>query len=56
MAHRLILEQDDHSAMTRLICLENTIHGLVMPINEMKQISFETKALGLKLHLDGGYA
>ncbi|KAK6519562.1 hypothetical protein TWF281_003387 [Arthrobotrys megalospora] len=49
-----IVDSDDiHYAPTRLICLENTINGVVMPVEEIKKISEFAREKGIKLHLDG---
>ncbi|KAI5954355.1 hypothetical protein KGF54_002130 [Candida jiufengensis] len=42
-----------HSAPTKLICLENTLHGMIFPIEEIKKISNFCKENDVKLHLDG---
>ncbi|KAI5962393.1 GLY1 [Candida pseudojiufengensis] len=42
-----------HSAPTKLICLENTLHGMIFPIEEIKKISKFCKENDVKLHLDG---
>ncbi|CEP61889.1 uncharacterized protein LALA0_S04e02982g [Lachancea lanzarotensis] len=44
---------DIHLAPTRLICLENTLHGMSFPYDELKRISEWCHAEGIKLHLDG---
>lgn len=51
-----IVEEDDHYAPTRLVSLENTIHGVVLPYSEAKRISeyIRSEYKGkIKLHLDG---
>jgi len=51
-----IIEEDDHYAPTRLVSLENTIHGVVLPYSEAKRISeyIRSEYKGkIKLHLDG---
>lgn len=40
-------------APTKLICLENTISGVIMPIEEIARISEFAKANGIRMHLDG---
>eukprot|EP00299_Pterocystis_sp_00344_P011659 c5479_g1_i1.p1 GENE.c5479_g1_i1~~c5479_g1_i1.p1 ORF type:complete len:363 (+),score=74.66 c5479_g1_i1:58-1146(+) len=42
-----------HSPITRLVSLENTLHGAVYPIEEIAKISELCKRRGLRLHLDG---
>lgn len=49
----LILGTDIHSAPTRLICLENTIWGCIVPLEEMKAIYELAKKHGILVHLDG---
>ncbi|KAI3405898.2 GLY1 [Candida oxycetoniae] len=42
-----------HGAPTKLICLENTLHGMIFPLDEIKRISQFCKDNNVKLHLDG---
>ncbi|SCU84840.1 LADA_0D04126g1_1 [Lachancea dasiensis] len=44
---------DVHLAPTKLICLENTLHGMCFPYDELKRISDWCHEEGIKLHLDG---
>lgn len=44
---------DIHAAPTKVISLENTLHGIVMPLDEIRRISAFAKANNLRLHLDG---
>lgn len=44
---------DIHSAPTKVVSLENTLHGLLFPLDEIKRISAWCKAHNVKLHLDG---
>ena len=44
---------DIHSAPTKVISLENTLHGIITPIEEIRRISQFAKKNNLKLHLDG---
>lgn len=44
---------DIHAAPTKVISLENTLHGIIMPIEEIARISQFCKEEGLKLHCDG---
>lgn len=44
---------DIHAAPTKVVSLENTIHGLIYPIEEIKRISEWCRANGLSIHLDG---
>ncbi len=42
-----------HFARTKLFCLENTHHGLALPMDYLEQAHEFAKAHDLKLHLDG---
>lgn len=42
-----------HAAPTKLICLENTLHGMIFPIDEIRKISAFCKLNDVSLHLDG---
>lgn len=42
-----------HFARTRLLCLENTHNGLVLPLDYQAQASVLAKKHGLAIHLDG---
>lgn len=44
---------DIHMAPTKVISLENTLHGIVMPYEEIERISQWCRHNGIKLHLDG---
>ena len=44
---------DPHFARTRLIALENTIHGRVLPTDYVASVAELASAKGLALHLDG---
>ena len=44
---------DDHFARTRLLCLENTIGGLVLPDGYLAEARELVDGRGLALHLDG---
>lgn len=51
-----IVEEDLHYAPTRVVSLENTLHGVVLPFAEAKRIStyIRKEFKGeIKLHLDG---
>ncbi|KAI8980860.1 pyridoxal phosphate-dependent transferase [Pilobolus umbonatus] len=41
------------SAVTKVISLENTLNGTIMPIDEIRRIREFTQEKGLKLHMDG---
>lgn len=47
------LGDEIHGAPTRVISLENTLGGTIMPLSEVKRISKFAKEHGIKLHLDG---
>lgn len=49
----VVLSDDIHFAPTRVISLENTIGGVIMPLSEIALISEFAKAHGIKVHLDG---
>ncbi|CAK9436202.1 uncharacterized protein LODBEIA_P07600 [Lodderomyces beijingensis] len=44
---------DIHAAPTKVISLENTLHGIVMPVEEIARISQFCREHDIKLHLDG---
>ncbi len=48
-----IKPDDSHFARTRLLCLENTQGGKVLPLDYIAQASAFAKRHGLALHLDG---
>ncbi|HEX9450304.1 MAG TPA: low-specificity L-threonine aldolase [Burkholderiales bacterium] len=48
-----IKPDDSHFAKTRLLCLENTQGGKVLPLDYLKRAQEFTRAHGLGLHLDG---
>lgn len=49
----VILGSNIHHAPTRVISLENTINGVIMPLEEIRRISEFAKEHGIKMHLDG---
>ncbi len=63
MQKYLCLDDDVHLAKSQLICLENTLNGTIMPLEEIRyvahckvlnsKISKLAKQHALKLHLDG---
>lgn len=53
IAHFITDDGDIHAAPTRVVSLENTLHGLVYPIEEIKRISNWCRQNGILLHLDG---
>src|SRR6185436_4328226 len=51
---RAAIKPDDaHFARTKLIALENTIAGKVLPDNYLREVKAFAKERGLGLHLDG---
>jgi threonine aldolase len=44
---------DDHFARTRLVALENTIGGQVLPLAYVEEVAAFARAAGLGMHLDG---
>ncbi|RJE18615.1 Threonine aldolase [Aspergillus sclerotialis] len=48
-----VLDDDIHHCPTKLISLENTLDGLVMPLSEARRITEWAHANDLKVHLDG---
>ncbi|MGL6166533.1 MAG: low-specificity L-threonine aldolase, partial [Aeromonas veronii] len=44
---------DAHFVQTRLICLENTHNGKVLPLSYLQEMGAFVAERGLKLHLDG---
>ncbi|KAI8909152.1 pyridoxal phosphate-dependent transferase [Gorgonomyces haynaldii] len=49
----LVLDDDVHHAPTKLVCLENTLGGAVMPLEDIKDIHAVVSKHGIPLHLDG---
>lgn len=50
---QIILGEDIHTAPTKVISLENTLGGTIMPIEEIRKISEFARQHGIKMHLDG---
>lgn len=50
---KAIKPDDSHFAITKLLALENTLGGKVLPLNYLKKASDFAKAHRLKIHLDG---
>lgn len=48
-----IISDDIHYAATRVVSLENTINGVIMPLSEMRRIAAWARENGVKVHLDG---
>jgi threonine aldolase len=49
----VILGDDVHGCPTRLISLENTLGGTIMPLSEVKRIGAFAREHDIKFHLDG---
>lgn len=49
----VVLGDEIHGCPTRVIALENTLGGTIMPLSEVKKISAFAKEHGIKLHCDG---
>jgi threonine aldolase len=52
-AARAVKPDDPHCARTRLLCLENTQAGKVLPLAYLEQADSFCRERGLSLHLDG---
>ena len=48
-----ITSDDVHACPTKVISLENTLNGMVMPLSECKAISDWARERNIKMHLDG---
>lgn len=46
-------EDNIHSPISRLLCLENTVHGCVQPTDHIQSLVESARAAGLSTHLDG---
>ncbi|MFC4728645.1 low-specificity L-threonine aldolase [Coralloluteibacterium thermophilus] len=53
VARAMVKPVDPHFARTRLLCLENTWHGRVLPMDYLAEARAFCDAHGLALHLDG---
>ncbi|KAJ1542223.1 Threonine aldolase [Cladochytrium tenue] len=53
VASACYLDTNIHHAPTKLVCLENTLNGEVMPLDEIRKISEFAHSNGIKMHLDG---
>ncbi|OAX39431.1 hypothetical protein K503DRAFT_799677 [Rhizopogon vinicolor AM-OR11-026] len=49
----VVFGTDVHSAPTRLICLENTLDGTIMPQTDINEIADFAHKNGILMHLDG---
>ena len=48
-----VLSDDIHSCPTRIVSLENTLNGAIMPLSEVKRISAWARQNNIVMHLDG---
>lgn len=48
-----VLDDDIHHCPTKLVSLENTLDGMVMPLSEARRITKWAHANDIKVHLDG---
>lgn len=48
-----IKEDDIHSPISRLLCLENTVHGCAQPADHIRTLVESARGAGLSAHLDG---
>ncbi|OAA37888.1 l-allo-threonine aldolase [Metarhizium rileyi] len=49
----VVLSDDVHACPTRVISLENTLHGTIMSLSEVKKISQFARQHGIRMHCDG---
>jgi threonine aldolase len=49
----VVLGDEIHSCPTKIIALENTLGGTIMPLEEVRKISAFAKTHDIRLHLDG---
>jgi threonine aldolase len=49
----VVLSSNIHVSPTRVIALENTIAGVIMPLEDLRAISRFARSRGIKVHLDG---
>lgn len=47
------IDDNVHTCPTRVISLENTLNGMLMPLSEAQRISKWAREHGVKMHLDG---
>ena len=48
-----IKDDDPHCAISRLLCLENTVHGQAISLETLQPTATVARENGLKVHLDG---
>lgn len=49
----VVLSDDVHACPTKVISLENTLNGMIMPLAEVKRIAEFARQHSIKLHCDG---
>ncbi|KAL7921013.1 pyridoxal phosphate-dependent transferase [Trichoderma austrokoningii] len=49
----VVISDNVHDCPTRVISLENTLNGMVMPLSEVQRISRFARENGIKMHCDG---
>ncbi|KAI1186041.1 pyridoxal phosphate-dependent transferase [Nemania serpens] len=49
----IVLSHDVHACPTRVISLENSLNGLVMPLREVRRIAAFAREHGIRMHCDG---
>lgn len=47
------IDDDVHATPTRVIHIENTLNGMLMPLSEVQRISAWAREHGIKMHCDG---
>lgn len=48
-----VISDDVHACPTRVVSLENTLNGAIMPLSEVRRISAWAREHGIIMHLDG---
>lgn len=51
--YAVVEDGDVHKCPTGLVSMENTAHGVIIPLNELSRIRDWTREHGIKTHLDG---
>jgi threonine aldolase len=49
----VVISDNVHSCPTKVISLENTLFGMITPLEEVRRISAFARKHGIKMHLDG---
>ncbi len=53
IAKRAVVTDDVHKCPTRVISIENTASGTIVPLRELQRMRAWAKANGIKIHIDG---